>query len=289
MAMMKTSMSSAGGMPAVTINRTNNVGNASGSPYRGDLATNFQGVYDPRNGGAFNTQANDSDADVRQAQELTNLLSGKKYNPNSQQSRGMDSTAITAQLDAVRARIGAKNALGQAISSNGEREGSAENDIRYNAGQAMDQGVSNTRKNYNSRGLLYSGMRQGGEASVRSNVAGQMASGLANTKQEYSSLAETQKQAYSAIGLASQQHQLDLANQAFDTVTKNNVARAQAYQQLGQGVGAVAGMAYSASSPSPSQPTNYGAMNPTTNDYDRLDALEGHELRASGNNYGYTG
>lgn len=215
-------------------------GNQSKDPYRSGLQTSFQGVYDPGSRNSFNTFANDTDADVRQAQELTNIKSAGVSGRN----QGVDQVATQAQLDAVLARIGQKNAIGEAIASSDTQEHNAENDLRYTANEALSSGIKNTRENFNGRGLLYSGMRQGGESKVRSGVAGNLAAGLANTKRDYGNQKDANKMAYAAVGHAQEAMKLDAANQAFDTVTRNNIARMQAYQQLGEGIGGVAGAVY---------------------------------------------
>ncbi len=230
----------------------NQIGSQSNQQYRGDLQTDFQGRYDSP-GGNFNSYQNDSDADVRHAQEMTSVLSQARAGLNP----GVDSNAVAAQLSAIKARIGIKNSLGQAIGSNDAREGQSEDILRGEAGDALNQGVKNTNQNYNSRGLLYSGMREHGVNDVKSGVASNLASGLAGTKQEYSNLKSKQQQAYASVGQAQQAEQVALANQTFETVNQNNIARQQAYQQLAGGVGQVAGMMYGGKSSSTSAPAGY--------------------------------
>lgn len=260
-------------------------GQQSKDPYRSGLQTSFQGGYDP-GVTSYNDYSNDSDSDVRVAQALTNDLSRAHAGQNS----GMDQVAGQAQLDAILARIGKKNALGSAIARNPELEGSAENDLRYSASHALSEGLKNTKQNYGSRGLLYSGLRQGGEASVRSNVAGNLAEGLADTKRNYANVAQQQKEAYAALGQQQEQMRLDRANETFDTVTKNNVARAQAMQQLGEGFGRVAGTF--AGSQSRTTAATPGSQD--RNDYRFMgtgssDGYGGTQLAASNYDYGTTG
>lgn len=114
--------------------------------------------------------------------------------------------------------------------------------LKGEANRALGTGLSNTRKNFNKRGLLYSGLREGGEQSVKSGVASSLASGMAGTTRDYQNLLDQRKQAIASLGLQNQQAQLEAANQAFEMTQRNNVARAQAFQQLGQGVGYGVGM-----------------------------------------------
>ncbi len=240
-------------------------GNKSNAAFRGDLNTNFGSAFD-RGATSYNDFGADSDADVRSAQFLTNQLS-EAQNTNSRAGRGVNQVATQAQLDAVKARIGLKNSLGQSIASNDSREGQAEDILRGNAGQALGEGIKNTNQNYSNRGLLYSGMREGGVQGVKAGVAGNLAAGLAGTKREYANLQDQQKAAYAAIGQAQQQQNVERANQTFDTVSKNNIARQQAYQQLAGGVGQLGGMAYSSYQGSGS---NYDSMRPGNNNYTPL-------------------
>jgi len=109
--------------------------------------------------------------------------------------------------------------------------------LKQEANTALGEGVSNTRKNYNNRGMLYSGLRESGENSVKSNVASSLAKGMAGTTRDYQQTLDKRKQALASIGLQQQQQALEQASQAFEMTTRNNVARAQAMQQLGEGVG----------------------------------------------------
>jgi hypothetical protein len=239
----------------------------SNDPYQSGLQTNFtdqlHGGYQAgevnghwgMEGSNADNGNNSPDQDVRTAQRITNMFGNK--------DEGMDLGAMASQLNLARARIGQKNALGEAIASNPNQEMLAEQNVKQEAGQALDSGINNTRDNYNSRGLLYSGMREGGEASVRNAVAGQMASGIAGTRQDYQTAQDAQKQAYASVDLANQQDTLNRATQAFDTANQNNIARMQAMQQLGGGLGSAAGTIaggkyYDTTSPSPTSGGGYG-------------------------------
>lgn len=181
------------------------------------------------------------DPDVRRAQALQNELD----NAVMGKSPGTDQGSVAAQIKALQARIGLKNQLGSAISTNPDEEGRAVNNQREIANNALSSGLKNTRQNYNSRGLLYSGLREGGEAGIKNQVGLNMASNIAGTKRDYESTLSKEKQAYTSLGFAQQQQNLELANQAFETTMKNNIARNQAYEQLGYGVGSLVGTGYS--------------------------------------------
>lgn len=219
-----------------------NMGTGSSDPYAYGLPTSFQSYYDLQPGEIYKDYSHSSDKDVRDAQWLMNDMAQGRLGLNAAVSQATDQ----ASLAKVMARINLKNQLGSSIASNASDLNSAQNNVRANANAALDSGVKNTRNNYNSRGLLYSGMRQGGEQQVRGAVAGQEANDLANQNREYSDLLNKEKQAYSSVDLDTQQQNLSLANDAFNTVNQNNIARAQAYQQLGQGVGYAGGLLYGA-------------------------------------------
>lgn len=215
-------------------------GDTSNDTYRDNLASNVQGKWDVGTKGTFYDYSNDSDSDVRELQRIQNETSAARAGLD----RGVDYAKNQAIIDSLKSRIALKNQLGSSIRGNADMEGRAEEGIRNNANAALDSGVKGTRQNYNSRGLLYSGMRQGSEQSVRGSVAAKMGSDLASTKREYANLAEQQKAAYASIGLAQQKEKVDAANQAFDTVSRNQIAKLQAYQQLGSGVGRAVGYMY---------------------------------------------
>lgn len=239
-------------------------GSTSTQPYRADLQTSFQGAYDPGQNHA--SYYGDTDSDVAHAQELTDILSQKHNDPNSHASLGVDSAATQAQLDAIKSRIALKNSLGSSIATNASREGQSEDVLKGDANQALASGVKNTQQNYNNRGLLYSGLREGGEQGVRAGVAGNLASGLSSTKREYSTLADQQKAAYAAVGQAQQAQQVQQATDTFNTVSANDIARQQAYQSLAGGVGQLAGAAYGAYNSTPSTTAyNPSTYSPTNN------------------------
>lgn len=229
-------------------------GRQSNDPYRHDLASSeITGRYSDT--GSWTNYGGDSDADVRLVQQMRNenTASGRGLD------QGVDQNRNNAVINAALGRIGLKNALGESIAGNKGAEMGAQGILRQEADQALKSGVSNTRKNFNRRGLLYSGMREGGESSVKSSVASKLASDSSSTARDFANQAAKQKEAYAAIGLQNQQQNLELANQAFDTTMRNSIARQQAYQQLGEGVGQAGGLMYGSRSPKePSPSINFG-------------------------------
>lgn len=243
------------------------------SPYQGGMQTNIPSLsggtrmnYDNSDRG--DVENNPSSESFKRYQQLQTQSGDSDYqnmlraqwerdNPNA----GTSGAEQNSLYNMYKSRVGLKNALGDQISNAPKQLQMEKDSLNQTAAAALDQGTRNTKQNYNSRGLLYSGMREGGEQAVRGAVAGQLASGMAGAERESNNATESAKSAYESIGLADQQENLRLSNQAFDTASANNIARLQAVQQLGYGLGQVAGTAYGSrnSAPTPSM------QNPTTN------------------------
>ncbi len=209
--------------------------------FQGGLQTEFHGSsggvdlgYDVNDYGA--TQ---NDTDVMNLQRLVNDdYSGTHGN------QGVDFGANSAQENVLRSRIGMKNSLAEQIAGSGDQLSKAQDINKATAGSALDQGLKNTRQNYSGRGLLYSGMRQGAEQGVKAGVASQLSSAMTGTARDAANSKMAAQNAYASVDLASQQENLTRANQAFDTASANNIARLQAMQQLGSGLGSAAGSLY---------------------------------------------
>lgn len=215
-----------------------NMGTGPQGAYAYGLPTNFNSPWNIGPGGTYNNYESATDPDVRGAQQATNYLAQAAAGVNP----GVSSPEQQGLLDMYLSRIGEKNSLGSSIAGNTNMENSALKSVEENANAAADSGIRNTRNNFNSRGLLYSGLREAGEQGVRGAVAAEESGDIAGTRQDYGNLKSSEEQAYSAVDLANQQQTLQMAQQTFQTVAQNNIARAQAYQQLGAGVGAVGGV-----------------------------------------------
>lgn len=224
---------------------------ANEGPYAGNLRTSFN-PYEA-------TGSNDADvlAVQRRTNENADALAGR--------DRGVSFAANNAIIAAAMGRINLKNQLGTSIGKNAQMEGEAIEGIKDTARRSVDAGVKKTRQNYNSRGLLYSGMREGGESGIKSAAASGLAGDISRTKGDYANLLDQQKQAYAQVGLQQQQQQVESANLAFETATRNSVARAQAYQQLASGVGQAAGYYYGSQRDKPQETASTTApVNPAS-------------------------
>lgn len=224
--------------------------------YQGNLQTNFTGQSGDNYGGAVANYrgATSQDSDVLGAQRVANETADAYAGKND----GVDYAANNALLNMYKGRIQTKNALAEQIAGN---EGQRKNEISSiygEAGNAARQGTRNTRENFNSRGLLYSGMREGGENAVRSAVGSKMSSDISGTNREAANSLAKAKNAYASVGLQNAQENLKLADEAVTTSSKNNIARLQAYQQMWGGIGQAAGSIYGSYNKSQGAPSPQG-------------------------------
>lgn len=201
-------------------------------PYRGGMTTSFDFINNPVTGFAG---LYDDDADVRGLAAAQLEL----QRPNE----GTNSAEQQALYNMYAGRVGQKNSLAESIQGNAANERKQEDLLTGAAGQALGEGLKNTRENYNSRGLLYSGLRQGGEEKVKTGVAANLESGISGARRDAANSLSAAKNAYAAVDLANAQESLNLAHQAFDTASANNIARMQAMQQFSGGLGSIAGYA----------------------------------------------
>lgn len=221
-------------------------------PYQYGLQTSFNLAPDQATYDAGDI-ASSTDPDVMAAQNLANEEQAGRLGTNP----GIDYTANNAALAMYEGRIAEKNSLGQSIANNGTNRMGAIQSDQATANTALGQGINNTDSNYNSRGLLFSGVRQAGEQQVRGQVGSSLASSIAGTQQDYAQTLAAQQNAYANVDLAGASQALTMANNAVNTASQNNIARLQAMQQLGAGVGTAAGtVAGSANAPS-GNPASY--------------------------------
>lgn len=246
-------------------------------PYQGGFKTdwNFQGGtrknFDFSPGDSRQVENNPSSTGYQNYQTAQNQSTDSDYkqmlraqwerdNPNA----GTSSAEQNALYNMYKGRVGQKNTLSDRIAGAGDQLKGQIGGLNAQAGEDLNYGTKAVRQNYNSRGLLYSGMREAGEQGVRGAVAGSLAGGTSAARRESENSVNAAKNAYASIGLASEHEQIQLAQQAFDTANANSIARMQAMQQLGNSVGQVGGLAagaYNANSAKQTpQQTNYNGM-----------------------------
>lgn len=147
----------------------------------------------------------------------------------------------------------------------GEKRG-----LESTANQALERGTKQTRQNYNRRGLLYSGLRQGAEQTVKGNVASTLARQIADVNKQYQDLASSKENVAANVGLQGYGEALQRANQLYDSQQANSVARNQALQQFGSGIGYLAGSAYGSR---PTADQTYGTPTQSTAYYNPNSSL----------------
>lgn len=201
-----------------------------------------------KRGGGYGTGAADDFADVDQYRiaNLQEYLRGGDKGLARHFAGAANPETARAAINAAQARSNLRQGLIKGVEDIPglyDQEGSL---LKSEADQALKSGLSTTRKNYNRRGLLYSGLREGGERNMRSDVAGALASGMAGSAKDYQNLLDKRKEALASIELANAKQAQDNANEAFELSLRNQVARAQALQQLGSGVGYGLAYAYKA-------------------------------------------
>ena len=129
----------------------------------------------------------------------------------------------------------------------------ASNQIQKEGDMALESGVKGTRENFNRRGLLYSGMRQGAEQDVKGRVASTMASQKAQSNSDLTKLAAAKSEKAAQVGLQGYQQAVQREAEIEGIKLQSQVARAQVMQQLGQTGGQVAGAYYGSRNTQPSQ------------------------------------
>lgn len=209
----------------------------------GPKAWNWGDSYSPTGGQVWDPssvyQGNASDdPDVAAAKNIANLEQSGRRGENS----GFSYKDQDALMNQLKARINAKNQLGENIAgAQGQLNSQLEID-KYLANKALGDGLRNTRHNYAARGLSSSGWRQGAEQGLRGRVAGQLKGTMAADTSEFQTAVTSEQEQYGKIDLQTEAENIGLATHALDISTQNQIARAQAFQQLGQGLGSAAGL-----------------------------------------------
>lgn len=121
-----------------------------------------------------------------------------------------------------------------------DQYGLLEKDVQRN----LNKGLEQTRKNYSSRGLLYSGLRQGAEAQQRGQAASYLAESRSGIKSELMDMAAEKRKVAAAVGLAGFQQAQDSARELSNLQMQNAIARRRNAAALGQGIGYAVGAFY---------------------------------------------
>ncbi len=179
------------------------------------------------------------DQDVSQAKQIANEEAQARAGMNS----GVSYNADDAVLSQLKARINAKNHLGSQIAG---AQGLLDQELgntKQSWNSALGEGLRNTRGNYADRGLGYSTARVGAEQDVRNQAGLGYASDVASEQSAAQNAVSKAMGQYAGVDQQTEAQNTALATQAFDISAQNQVARAQAQQQLGAGIGMAAGTA----------------------------------------------
>lgn len=125
--------------------------------------------------------------------------------------------------------------------------------LQDQAREALSTGLEDVRQGFQQRGLLYSGMRQGTETGLRSQVANKLRSSIAQTNKDLEEAALERERTVAAVGLQNFQQQLQRQSERDQMNMQNELLRARAFGELGQAAGYAAGSYFE--SRARSQPT----------------------------------
>lgn len=208
----------------------------------------------------YNQSDETYDADLYRAAILQRYLRGEGGLQNSVKSYAgdMNTDVARAAMNKYLAQAGQRKGLKGQLGGLGAMQGQEELHVKQDGERAIGEGVKNTRQNFNQRGLLYGGMREGGEAEVKAQGAATVANNLSGVKRDYANKTDAIKQSIAAIGLQNAQEAQQRQQVVMETSMRNSVARQQAYQQLGEGVGYAAGSYYGNQRPGSDDPSAAG-------------------------------
>lgn len=87
--------------------------------------------------------------------------------------------------------------------------------LKSQANQGLSEGLRQTKSDYNTRGLLYSGMRQGKEAQLRGKAQAGLAAGISGINADVENAAHTMDAQAVETGVGIQQTQQAIQNQIY--------------------------------------------------------------------------
>lgn len=130
------------------------------------------------------------------------------------------------------------------------------NQIEGQAKNSIAEKQREIKRLANRRGLLYSGLRQGSEASASAQIASKAASQKAKVAPELEQLAETLEQQAAKVAQANFADDLSLASQVYDRALAEARSRMEQLGQFGEVAGTVVG-------------ENFGSKNPESDRYEQ--------------------
>lgn len=214
-------------------------------------------ILGDKNGGEFNKWVDPLGVskDLRNASVFHSLFNNGAKGPAAP-SAGED-----PNVTALRGKL-----FGEAVdfdNSLGGLKEQAGNQIQNEGNLALESGLKHNNQDFNRRGLLYSGLREAGETGVKGRVASTMANQRSQSNQDLGKMATAKYTKAAQVGLQGYQDAVNREAEIEGINLQNQVARAQAMQQLGNTAGYAAG-AYYGSRGTPSSPSTGGYSTSTT-------------------------
>ncbi len=139
--------------------------------------------------------------------------------------------------------------------------------LRQEANQSIKAGTRNIRKGANSRGLLYSNIREGSEQSLKGKVSGLLAQQMNQSNNELDKMAQNKDAMAADAALSNYSNFLQQQSEMENERARNQVMRNQQMQQITGAMGYVAGNAFGGgsqggnSAPARSQMMSGGGQN----------------------------
>lgn len=122
-----------------------------------------------------------------------------------------------------------------------QMKSNSNNLLSAQADQTLGQGLHNVRKDANSRGLLYSNIREGGEANLKGRVSSMLAHQIADSNAEFDQGLQSRKMSAAQAKIGEASAALERQAQVDSVRQQNQIARGQQMQQLASIAGYAAG------------------------------------------------
>lgn len=142
----------------------------------------------------------------------------------------------------------------------GDMKKQSANLLTKQADQTANLAVRNVRKSDNARGLLYSNIRESGEASAKGRVSSLLAKQIAESNMDYDKSAEARQNSAAQAKLGAAEAALERQSELDNIRQANNTSRAQQMQQLAS-IGGYAAGRYAGGGTSSTVPTESYNMN----------------------------
>lgn len=109
--------------------------------------------------------------------------------------------------------------------------------LRRQAEDMVESGTKDIRKGFSSRGLLYSGLRQGAESGLKGQVAGELARSQAQLRSDLEDEARAKEFMAARYGLQGYEEARQRYEQVYNQRLRNALERRKRFSQIGSGLG----------------------------------------------------